>query len=482
MIDSRLLLWREVLKKQQATTRDPRPVTLNPRSHMLRTTLLAALIALCSESPSPVHDVGLAARYLRPATHDDVHALITAAHGASPLLCSYAVHSVGNGGWGWDNAPVTPLPHDERRSSRFEPLAPDDVQFLLTNIGSGDPCVSEIAVRLLAGDESPAATDGLIRNLGSADSSARMVAALGLGLSAPDRAAGALINVVNDKAAGVRANAIWALGRIGDGRAVRPATGALRDPSPAVREAAAGTLGQLDSTSTVAALARVLADDEIADVRRTAAWALGQIEAREAVSALSTALHADRDTEVREMSAWALGNIEARSAGAALLAAAQGDADESVRETAVWALGNIEDDGAAEALGRLVTSDKSRDVRETAAWALGQLDLRTAPKGLLDALADPDAELRIRAAWALGEIGDEAALPVIRTALGKEQDARARKAEIRALIHSGERPEALQKFLTSNDPRIRETAIRGMVGDGGLDPWPWPMPRPRPFP
>jgi HEAT repeat protein len=165
-----------------------------------------------------------------------------------------------------------------------------------------------------------------------------------------------------------------------------------------------------------------------------------------------------------------------------LLAAARSDSDESVRETAVWALGNIEDAGAADALGRLVAGDKSHDVRETAAWALGQLELKSAPKGLLDALADPDAGLRIRAAWALGEIGDEAALPAVRTALAKEQDARARKAEIRALIHSGERPEALQQFLESRDPRIRETVIRGMVGEGGLDPWPWPMPRPRPFP
>ena len=191
---------------------------------MLRTALLATAIAFCTESPTPY----LAASSQRPAASDaDVHALITAASGASPLLCSYAVHSVGNGGWGWDNAPVTPLPHDERRSARFEHLAPEDVQFLLGNIGSDDPCVSEMSVRLLASDESPAAIDGLIRNLGATDTSAKMVAALGLGLSAPDRAADALIRVVNDKATGVRANAIWALGRIGDGRAVRPATGAL---------------------------------------------------------------------------------------------------------------------------------------------------------------------------------------------------------------------------------------------------------------
>ena len=254
---------------------------------MLRLTglTLATFLAFCPDAPQPFSRALASASAVDPSAKSvdssaDVRTLIAAAHGASPLLCSYAVHAVGNGGWGWDNAPATPLPHPERRSSRSEPLTPDGVQFLLASLGGNGPCASELAVRLLANDESAAVTDGLIRTLASADTSARMVAALGLGLSSPDRAADALIGVVNDKATGVRANAIWALGRIGDGRAVRPATGALRDPSPMVREAAAGTLGQLDSTSSAAALARVLASDEVAAVRRTAAWALGQLEAK----------------------------------------------------------------------------------------------------------------------------------------------------------------------------------------------------------
>src|SRR5574338_494655 len=262
---------------------------------MLRTALLAAIIGFCTESPRLSHDARFSTLDPRPGT--DVHALVTAAHGASPLLCSYAARSVGNVGWGWNDAPATPLPHADRRSSRFGPLAPADAQFLLDSLGAVDPCVRELAVRLLASDESDAATDGLIRRLGSTDSLVRVATTMGLGLSAPDRATGPLLRLVGDQSAGVRANAIWALGRIGDGRGVSPATSALRDASPVVREAAAGTLGQLDSTSAVAALARVLANDDVASVRRTAAWALGQLEAREAVSALSTALHADKDAE-----------------------------------------------------------------------------------------------------------------------------------------------------------------------------------------
>jgi len=185
---------------------------------------------------------------------------------------------------------------------------------------------------------------------------------------------------------------------------------------------------------------------------------------------------------VREMSAWALGNLEARGAGASLLAAAQHDTDESVRETAVWAIGNLEDNSAGTALGQILASDDNSDVRASAAWALGQLDIKVAPKGLLDALGDADTDLRVRAAWALGQIGDEAALPAIRTALSREPDAQARKAEVRALIRSGERSEHLTELLKSKDADVRETAIRGIAGGDGMDPWPWPEPRPRPFP
>src|SRR5678816_1571144 len=132
---------------------------------MLRLTgfTFATFIALCSESPSPTHDVAPATRDSRPATVD-VRELIAAAHGAPPVVCALAAQAVD--GWGsWNDAPVTPLPRPGRRESRHERLATDDVQFLLSNLGAGDACVSELAVRLLASDESEAVTDGLVRNL-----------------------------------------------------------------------------------------------------------------------------------------------------------------------------------------------------------------------------------------------------------------------------------------------------------------------------
>ena len=125
---------------------------------------------------------------------------------------------------------------------------------------------------------------------------------------------------------------------------------------------------------------------------------------------------------------------------------------------------------------------RARTYAATAAWALGQLDLESAPKGLIAAVGDADTDVRTRAAWALSEIGDGAAIPALRAALAKEQDADARKAEVRALIHSGERSDRLTELLESKDPEIRAAAIRGVTGRGGVDPWPWPEPRPRPFP
>ena len=64
-----------------------------------------------------------------------------------------------------------------------------------------------------------------------------------------------------------------------------------------------------------------------------------------------------------------------------------------------------------------------------------------------------------------------------------ETNDRARKALIRALMHSGEKSEAaLTELLDSKDPEVREAAVRGLAGRSAFGPWPWPQPRPRPFP
>jgi len=412
---------------------------------------------------------------------DYVRELIEAAHGAPPALCACAATAVQNT-WGWTDAPASPLGRSFG-THRRQKLSSEDVRFLLTSLDTPDPCVRELAVRLLANDDRAEIVTGLVQRLGAADSSLRLTASLGLGLVGSATAVEPLVRATRDDAAGVRANAIWALGRIEDPRGAGPATTALGDRSAVVREAAAEALGHLEVKTAAPGLTRALREDREAAVRRTAAWALTQIEAEEAVEPLTATMAKDPDASVREMCTWALGNLDrGRSATGALLATARRDESASVREMAVWSIAQHGDESMGKGLGEIMGSDPSGDVRKTTAWALGQMGIDTAPPALIQALGDRDPQIRLAAAWALGEIEDKAALPALRTALARETNHEAQRAELRALVHSGEPPERLSELLESRDPEVRKTAIRGIAGRQGLDPWPWPEPRPRPFP
>jgi HEAT repeat protein len=419
----------------------------------------------------------------------DVAALLTAAKGAPPMICSLAAKAVQGWGWGgWNDAPSTPLAAVASSSSNDEfesdALPAADVQRLMAGLSSDDACVRELSVRLIGTQKAEIVRSELVTRLGSSDPSLRSVAALGLGLVQAQNAVDQLIRTLRDPSTDVRANSAWALGRIENGRALSPLVGLFRDDAEKVRLAAVGAVGRMDSTSSVTALIRVVRQDNSPQVRRVAAWALGKLEAREAVDALNETLARDADARVRETAAWALGNIEDRRSAAGLAAAIRGDADDHVRETAVWALGHMGDHSSIDVLG-LATGDRSPSVRGTAAWAIGQMDENgtKAPAGLLRLLRDESSDTRLKAAWALGQIEDASALPAIRDALKVEQNDHVRRGLIRALMKSGESSqETLTQLLSSSDPQIREAAVRGIAGARSFDPWPWPWPRPRPFP
>ncbi len=422
----------------------------------------------------------------------DVVALLTAARGAPPLICAFAAQSVRGYGWGnWNDAPSTPLaavvtmPDRETGNATFPPA---DVDRLFEGLASADPCVRELSVRLLGGQKSESIASAFVTRLGSTDAPTREAAAFGLGLSQPASAESALIQALRDAAAGVRANSAWALGRIADGRALAPLLGLFRDESEKVRLAAVVATGRMDSTSAVAALMRVVQNDPAPSVRRSAAWALGQLESREAADVLAGVLGRDSDAKVREMSAWALGHMEGRNGKTALTNALGKDADDGVRETAAWALAQIEDRSAVDALAA-ATADHSARVRGTVAWAIGQLrgddegSGSRVPPGLVRLLKDESEDVRLKAAWSLGQIGDASALGAIQDALKLEQSSQVRRALVRALIKSGGRSEAtMTELLNSSDPKVRESAVRGLAGHNSFNPWPWPWPRPRPFP
>ena len=193
----------------------------------------------------------------------DVTALLTAARGASPLICGLAAQSVGNGNWGWwSGAPASPLASvmrsEDNDSRRIRDLSDADVTRLLDALASDDDCVREISARLVGQQPDARVAAPLISKLSSGDAPLRAVAAFGLGLAEPQSAVDPLIRTLRDASVDVRANSAWALGRIENGRALAPLTGMFRDDSPVVREAAVAAVGRLESTSAVAALLRVL--------------------------------------------------------------------------------------------------------------------------------------------------------------------------------------------------------------------------------
>ncbi len=422
----------------------------------------------------------------------DVANVLAAARGVSPIMCSLAAQSVWGGGWGGYDAPSSPVASEVSARIRDlgrQRLAPPEVRLVMDSLASSDACVREMSVRLIArqrndgGQRDETVVNSLIERLGSPSSELREIAALGLGFIHPRTAVEPLMRTLRDNTPGVRANSAWALGHIEDGRALRALVDLFRDDEPRVREAAVVAVGRMDSLSSVEALVRVVREDASASVRRSAAWALGQLEARSAVDVLIAVLRQDADPRVREMAAWALGSLETRSAAPGLIGALRRDSSDAVRETSAWALGNVGDRTAVDILGDAVRSDRSPRVRATAAWALGQLDPRDAPRGLVDGLADQEDDVRLKAAWALGQIGDSTAVTAIQSALRVEKHERARRAQIRALLKSGGRSEALlTELLRSSEPEVREAAIRGLAGSNSFNPWPWPWPRPRPTP
>lgn len=299
---------------------------------------------------------------------------------------------------------------------------------------------------------------------------------------------------------------------------------ALGDASPAVRLAAVNSLGGLQDPAAIAALAKALKEDTDARVREAAAWALGEIDDNRAVPHLLTALASERVTKVREKIVEALAEIKDVNALAGVSAVLKDPAPE-VRRAAVHALSEFEDQAAvpaliaiskdddlevrrrvAEALGQLenpvaidaLTSmtkdpdsevranaveslqhfhdqkllpvfvaslkDSSAHVRQHAADALGSFEnLKTAPRALIDALADPNRDVRKEAAQALANIGDEAAVPALKKLVG-DGDASTRRTAVEALkeIGGADALQALMALLKDPDPEVRKTAAEAL--------------------
>ena len=151
-------------------------------SETRRTPIVVSVLA--AEPPVSSELAQAAATPGGPAEAQDITALLGAARGVPPIICAFAAQSVGNGGWGWYDAPASPVASEitsRLRDFGREKLAAGDVRLLLDSLSSTDACVRELSVRLLGRQRDTTIVSGLVERLGSRTPETREVAALGLG-------------------------------------------------------------------------------------------------------------------------------------------------------------------------------------------------------------------------------------------------------------------------------------------------------------
>jgi HEAT repeat protein len=153
--------------------------------------------------------------------------------------------------------------------------------------------------------------------------------------------------------------------------------------------------------------------------RYLAALTLGLIGDARAVDPL---IEGTRDPGLTYRAAMSLGEIGDRRAIPALREMARAIPKE--RHWAGWALAMLgERDGWDLLIDVATGSDLLWDQRRHAIVGLGELEDPIAVEPLARLLNDNEVHLRVAAARALGQIGDPAALPALRTALGDEEPA-----------------------------------------------------------
>ena len=119
---------------------------------MLRVIGAVAAAAFVSTASAVRHDHSSHTGAAGDTASFDVSALLTAARGVSPNVCALAARAVGNGSWGRSSdAPVTPLGASADLHGMLDSrnLPAVDVTRLMGALGSDDPCVRELSVRLI---------------------------------------------------------------------------------------------------------------------------------------------------------------------------------------------------------------------------------------------------------------------------------------------------------------------------------------------
>jgi len=174
--------------------------------------------------------------------------------------------------------------------------------------------------------------------------------------------------------------------------------GFVADPRPELRRMAAAVLAPRSADPAIAAaLADLLASDEVDGVRSAAAQAL----ASSGDASVLLRSSADPAAEVREAVAFAIGEVGDPVAIEWLTQAAQHDPDDGTREAAVAALGSLGDDRALPLLIELASS-ASPKVRRRAVVALSVFESEEAAAAIRSAAADRNPMVKEAAEMIVG--------------------------------------------------------------------------------
>ena len=186
-----------------------------------------------------------------------------------------------------------------------DPRAVDD---LLDLIGDSDASVRQAAVSALNSLALPAMSKRIIPLLHDSDPNVRESSVKIAGYFGYPDAAGALIDLSSDPNERVRIAAIEHLPFVDDERALGVLARAIKEETPTVRAAAARALGNMDAPQADAYLIAALSDDDMW-VRYFSARALGRRRSEDSVAALERLIEQEQFNHVRIAALDSLGQI-----------------------------------------------------------------------------------------------------------------------------------------------------------------------------
>jgi len=338
--------------------------------------------------------------------------------------------------------------------------------------------------------------------------------ALALGNIDNHKAIGLLINALNDSQQEVRFNAARALGMLENPEAFDILMEALNTyaessvgvSTPALEEHASQiffeedaiisailAVGKIKNWRAIALLKKLLAQEKSARIRASIIMALGMMASDKLMPVFQSALR-DEDPRVRANAIEAIESIKSGSivgilqpyledpsnrvrANVAKAIWKYGDfdvsetlrqmlehADKWYRASAAYAIGEIKDARFIRELGRSL-KDEDPDVRRNATNALRKIEFKDALPHLRPMIDDPNFDVRVEAALAISRCAPEAAPPILKEKLQKEENFIVQATLISCLGQTAKADviPMISPFLSSEDPRVVSNTIDAMV-------------------